>query len=88
MFRRDTQGCLYYESTSGIEYSLLEGKTDNGKTSDIVFIFREATEEDHDKGFYGEVVNWKYGGFQDLKFLEEDIIDYEIKRGIRNERNK
>lgn len=83
MFKRDTQGCLYYESKSGIEYSLLEGKTDNGKTSDIVFIFREATEEDHDKGFHGEVVNWKYGGFQDLTYLEEDIIDYEIKNGIR-----
>lgn len=79
MFKRDSQNSLYYEGKNGIEYSLLEGITDSNKTSDIVFIFREPTKEDLKNDYYGEVVAWVYGGFEELEFVEDKIKEYEEK---------
>lgn len=86
MFKKDSQGCLYYESEkTKLEYSLLEGRTNNDYTSDIVFIFREPTPKDIENDYYGEVVNWCYGGFEDLDFMEKQIKEYEEKNVIIKE---
>lgn len=74
-FLRDSQGSLYYKSK--YEYSLLNGITDKGYTSDIMFIFREPTGNDIENGFTGEVVSFLYGGFENLKDVEQIILDYE-----------
>lgn len=88
MFKRDSQGSLYYESENGIEYSLLLGVTDKDYTSDILFIFRNATIEEQDNDYYGEVVDFVYGGFDCFNdthglsskdFVEERIKAYERK---------
>lgn len=75
----DSQGNLNYRGK--YEYSLLEGIASSGATSDIVFIFREATPEEMDNGFYGEVANWCYDGFNNLDFMENQIKEYEEKEG-------
>ncbi len=77
MFKTTRDG-IYYISDK-YEYSLLEGKTSNGYTSDMVFIFREPTQEDYDRNFYGEVVDWIFDGFNQLAAIEEIIKDYESK---------
>lgn len=79
MFQEDSQGNLMYVSENGIEYSLLEGITDKGNTSDIVFIFREPTPEEMDNDYYGEPIDWVYGGFQELEFVANKIKEYEKK---------
>lgn len=76
-FYRDSQDNLCYRGK--YEYSLLNGVTDKGFSSDILFIFREATHEDIEKGFTGEVVGFVYGGFDDLDFVERVIKEYEEK---------
>lgn len=81
MFKRDSQGSLYYEGKSGIKFSLLEGLTDKGFNSDILFIFREATQEEMSNDYYGEVIGWVYGGFEELDFVEEKIKNYEQQLG-------
>ena len=78
MFKEDSQGCLYYESKkTKISYSLLEGITNNNHTSDIVFIFRDATPKETENDYYGEVINWCYDGFNNLDFMEKQIKEYE-----------
>lgn len=79
MFKKDSQEDLYYESENKINYNLFEGRTSKGYTSDIIFIFREPTEEDIMNGYCGEVVGWLYGGFEhlDLNFVESKIKEYE-----------
>ena len=79
MFKEDTQGNTYYLSKSNREYQLLIGITNKGYTSDIVFIFKEATPEEMEKGYYGEVVDWVYDGFSDLSFIEQKILEHEKK---------
>lgn len=78
-FLRDSQGSLYYQSK--YEYSLLEGMTDKGYTSDIMFIFREPTQEDIANDYYGEVIGWVFDGFNELDFVEKKIKEYEQKKG-------
>lgn len=81
MFKRDSKENLYYESEkTGRIYSLLEGIASNGSNSEIVFIFRNATEEEQDNDFFGEVVSWLYCGFEDLDFIEKIIVEYEKER--------
>ena len=83
MFKRDANENLYYESENSIRYSLLLGVTDKDMTSDIIFIFREPTEQNIYDGWTGEVVGFVYGGFCDLdigdklEFIEQKIKDYE-----------
>lgn len=83
MFKRDSQGNLYYESENKIDYSLLVGMTDKNMTSDVLFVFREPTEDNIDNGFTGEVVDFVYGGFSDidvsdkLQYIEMRIKEYE-----------
>ena len=78
MFKKDSKENLYYESTkTGIIYSLLEGIASNGGNSEIVFIFRNSSEEEQDNGYFGEVVNWIYCGFEDLEYIEKIIKNYE-----------
>ena len=78
MFKKDSQGNTYYlSSKTNIEYSLLVGMTDQGYTSDIVFIFREANSKEMENGYFGEVISWVYDGFSDLKYLETKIKEYE-----------
>ena len=67
---------LHYEGKH--YYSLLEGKTSNGYTSDILFIYREATEQELANNYVGEVVTWLYGA-TNLNALK-GIIEYEIKK--------
>lgn len=74
-FLRDSQGSLYYKGK--YEYSLLDGTTDKGYSSDIMFIFREPNENDIQNGFTGEVISFLYGGFDNLKDVEKIILDYE-----------
>lgn len=74
----DSQGNLNYRGK--YDYSLLEGIASSGATSDIVFIFREATPEEIKNDYYGEVINWCYGGFDNLDFMEKQIKKYEEKR--------
>ena len=76
-FYRDEQGNLCYKGK--YDYSLLVGKTDKDYTSDIVFIFREPTNKEIDEGFTGAVINFLYGGFDNLGNIEELILDYEKK---------
>lgn len=76
-FYNDSQDNLCYRGK--YEYSLLEGMTDKGYSSDIVFIFREPTQKDIEEGFTGEVVSFVYGGFDNLDFIEREIKEYEEK---------
>lgn len=77
MFKRDKGGSLYYEGKYA-KYSLLEGITDNKLTSDIVFIFREPTEEQIiSENYVGEVIGFVYGAFEDLSAIEDTIKRYE-----------
>ncbi len=80
MFKEDIQGNLEYISKSDRIYSLLEGVTNKGNTSDIVFIFREATPDEMDNDYYGEVIDWVYDGFANLEFVEQKIKEYEEKK--------
>ena len=80
-FKKDSQGCLYYETDKHI-YSLLEGKTNNGLTSDIIFIFKEPTMDELGNNYTGEVIGYVYGGFNELTGIEETIKDYEKKEVI------
>ena len=77
-FFRDCQNSLHYRGEK-YEYSLLDGVTDTGYTSDIMFIFREPTSEELDNNFAGAVVDFVYGGFEDLDFVEQRILEYEKK---------
>lgn len=75
---------MFVEERSGLSYvgkhhySLLEGKTSKGYTSDILFIYRDTTEEELKNGFSGEIVTWIYGA-SNLEALK-GIIQYEIKK--------
>lgn len=85
MFKKDSLGNTYYLSTkTNIEYQLLVGITNNGYTSDIVFIFREASTEEMENDYYGEVIGWVYDGFNDFDFIEKKIINYEKKELDKN----
>lgn len=79
MFKRDSQDSLYYESEkTGRIYFLYEGMTSSGFTSDMVFIYKEATLDEMDNDdYYGEVIAWVYGGFEELDFVEQKIKEYE-----------
>ena len=73
---------IYYLSDNGIEYSLLLGKTSNDLSSDIIFVFREPTEQEiEEQDFCGEVIGFTYGGFWHLEkdFIEKMIKNYEKK---------
>lgn len=80
MFKKDNQNSLYYESEkTGRIYFLYEAVTSSGCTSDMVIIYKEATPEEMDNGYYGEVIAWVYDGFNELGFIEMQIEDYENK---------
>ena len=89
MFKEDQNGGIYYLSDNNIQYSLLEGIDNVNRTSDILFIFREPTEEEiENTSFCGEVVDFVYGGFDCFNdthglsskdFVEERIKTYERK---------
>lgn len=76
-FTKGKLGEDIYISSNNITYSLLVGKTFNGLTSDIVFIFREPSEEEQNNDFYGCVVDWVYCGWECLEIIESIIINYE-----------
>lgn len=83
MFKKDSQDSLYYLSDkTNIEYSLLEGLTNKRFTSDIVFIFREATPTEMENDYYGEVIGWVFDGFNELEFVESKIKEYESKLDV------
>lgn len=80
----DKDGSLNYK-TQYNNYSLLLGKTSNNLNSDVLFIFREPTIKDINKGFTGEVVGFCYGGSyilknKDFKIINEIISEYENKK--------
>ena len=73
----DSDGSIEYKTKNNL-YSLLEGKTSNDLTSDILFIYREPKFLENDV-IPGEVVDFIYGGFSNdnLKNVEEIIKKYE-----------
>ncbi len=68
---------IYYFGSDGKDYELLEGKTSNNYTSDIIFIL------DRNKGREPQVIDFVYGGF---KNLQKDFIQATIENYI--EKNK
>lgn len=78
-FKYDSQGDLYYQGK--YHYSLLEGKTKNGYTSDIIFIFREPIQKENGDVINGEVVDFVYGGFNSFNNnIAYDYIENAIKK--------
>lgn len=77
-FNYDSQGDIFYQGK--YYYSILEGKTKNNYTSDILFIFREPIFEDEENIISGEVVDFVYGGFNNeiaYDYIENAIKKYE-----------
>lgn len=76
-FNYDSQGDIYYQGK--YYYSLLEGKTRNNYTSDIIFIYKEPIFIDDKKIIQGKVIDFVYGGFDNLAYdyIEEKIKEYE-----------
>lgn len=78
----DSDQSIIYR-TAYATYSLLEGVTNNGLNSDILFIYREPIFVGNDV-ILGEVVNFIYGGFsrENLKEVKNIIEKYEKEKLI------
>lgn len=70
MFLKDNAGSLYYKSDIR-NYYLFEGKTNNNLTSDIIFIVYFT------KDIETKLVDFIYGGFDNLQAIEETIKRFE-----------
>lgn len=64
---------IYYFGSDGKDYELLEGKTSNNYTSDIIFILDRNGEENP-----GKIIDFVYGGFDNLQkeYIQEKIEKY------------
>lgn len=76
-FNYDGQGDIFYQGK--YFYSLLEGKTKSGYTSDIIFIYKEPIFKKDGNVINGEVIDFVYGGFDNLAYdyIENKIKEYE-----------
>ena len=81
-FKYDTNGDIYYQGK--YYYSILEGKTRNNKTSDILFIYREPIFKSDSEVINGEVVDFVYGGFNSSSDIAYDYIENSIKKYEEN----
>ena len=72
---------IYYFGSDGNDYELLEGKTSNNYTSDIIFILDRNGEENP-----GKIIDFVYGGFDNLQkdYIREKVEKYiEKNKGAR-----
>jgi hypothetical protein len=64
---------IYYLGSDNLEYELLEGKSSNDYTSDIIFILDRNGEENP-----GKIIDFVYGGFRNLAkdYIKEKVEEY------------
>ena len=79
---KDRNGALFYR-TKNYDYDLLCGYDSKNYNSDILFIFREPTENGLLNGETGEMIGYMYGGFDGIEKNEFGKLDY-IKLKIEN----
>lgn len=75
MFKEKRDG-LCYVGSDNKEYELLEGKSSNNYTSDIIFIM-----DRNEIGNPGVIIDFVYGGF---KHLAMDYIKEKVEEYIKN----
>lgn len=74
---KETQFGLVYVGSDGLQYELLEGKTTSNHTSDIVFILDNNIKDKPQ----GVIVDFLYGGFEELEWIKETIEKYIREKG-------
>ena len=84
MFVENYDG-INYIGSDGLTYELLEGKSSNNYTSDIIFILDRNGEENP-----GKIINFVYGGFRHLEkeFIKEEIEKYIKEKGEKQNNEK